>query len=171
VEVDFVEADTTALPAELRGRFDLAYATVGVLCWIDDLDAWMRSAASVLRTGGRLLLVDLHPLLQMIARVDPLTLDMPYADDGGRAFDEDGSYAAPDAKLASTESVQYSHSLGEIVTAAVQAGLRVERLEEHLDAERDPRGDVLAREGDDRYRLRIDGEALPIAYTLVARRP
>jgi SAM-dependent methyltransferase len=171
VEVDFVEADTTSLPPELRGRFDLAYATVGVLCWIDDVEAWMRSAASVLRTGGRLLVVELHPLLQMIERSDPLTIDFPYANDGGRAFDEDGSYAVPDAKLASTECVQYAHSLGEVVTAAVQAGLRIERLEEHLDADRDPRGGVLAREEDDRFRLRLDGEALPISFTLVARRP
>jgi hypothetical protein len=34
-----------------------------------------------------------------------------------------------------------------------------------------PRGDVLAREQDGRYRLRLGGEALPLSYTLIARRP
>jgi SAM-dependent methyltransferase len=171
VDVDFVEADSTALPVELHNRFDLAYATMGVICWIADLEAWMRSVTAVLRPSGRLLLVDIHPLSQMFASSSPLSIDFPYADDGGRHFDEDGSYAAPDARLASTETIQYAHSLGELVNAAVQAGLRVERLEEHLDMESDPRRDVLTREDDGRYRLRLDGEPLPVAFSLIARRP
>jgi SAM-dependent methyltransferase len=171
VDADFVEGDSTALPAELHNRFDLAYATIGVICWIGDMEGWMRSVAAALRPSGRLLLVDLHPLYQMLESVDPLAVDLPYGNDGGRAFDADGSYAAPEARLASTSSVQYGHSLGELVTAAVQAGLRVERLEEHLELTSDPRGNVLAREDDGRYRLRLDGEPLPVAFTLIARRP
>jgi SAM-dependent methyltransferase len=170
-DIAFVEADSTALPVELHNRFDLAYATIGVVCWIDDIEAWMRSVAAALRPGGRLLLVDLHPFFQMLESADPLAVDMPYGNDGGRAFDEDGSYADPDARLASTATVQYAHTLGEVVTAAVQAGLRVERLEEHLELAADPRGNVLAREEDGRYRLRLDGEPLPLAFTLIARRP
>ena len=73
--IEFVEAEATALPTELRNRFDLVYATVGVICWIDDMTAWMRSAAAALRSGGRLLLVDLHPLHLMVAGTDPLELD------------------------------------------------------------------------------------------------
>jgi SAM-dependent methyltransferase len=172
-DVELVEADTTALPPSLHGRFDLAYATVGVVCWIDDIGAWMRSAAAALRSGGRLLLIDIHPLLMMFDSVDPLRLDFPYADDGGRRFDLDGSYADPDVKLGATETVEYAHSLGELVSAAIGAGLRIERLAEHLDLARDPRGDsgLLERESDGRLRLRLDGEALPLAYTLIARRP
>jgi SAM-dependent methyltransferase len=170
-DVEFVEGDTTALGPELHNRFDLAYATIGVTCWIDDMAAWMRSAAAVLRPGGRLLLVDLHPLVQMFDSLDPLRVDFPYADDGGRSFDEDGSYADPGASVGATETVQYGHSLGELVTAAIGAGLRIERLEEHLDAGFDPRGTFLTREGDGRFRARLDGEALPVLYTLIARRP
>jgi SAM-dependent methyltransferase len=171
VDVAFVEADSTSLPVELHNRFDLAYATIGVLCWIDDIEAWMRSVAAVLRPSGRLLLVDLHPLLQMFESADPIAIDFPYGADGGRAFDADGSYADPDARLAATECVQYAHSLGEVVTAAVRAGLRVERLDEHLDLGSDPGGNVLAGEDDGRWRLRLDGEPLPVAFTLIARRP
>src|SRR4051794_27465855 len=58
VQLELVEGDAAALPSTLHGRFDLAYATIGVLCWIGDLGAWMRSAHAVLRPGGRLLLQD-----------------------------------------------------------------------------------------------------------------
>jgi hypothetical protein len=131
----------------------------------------MRSAASALRGGGRLLLVEIHPLFDMLESVDPLRLDFPYADDGGRAFDEPGSYAGADLPVSSTETVEYAHSLGEVVNAALAAGLRIQRLDEHMEADFDPRGELLDAEDDGRYRLVVDGERLPVLYSLVAAKP
>jgi hypothetical protein len=74
-------------------------------------------------------------------------------------------------EVAATASVEYGHSLGERVTAAPAAGLRVDALREHMDAARDPRGDVLTREADGRYRARLDGEPIPVLFTLIASRP
>jgi 2-polyprenyl-3-methyl-5-hydroxy-6-metoxy-1,4-benzoquinol methylase len=171
VDVSFVEGDSTAVPESLHGQFDVAYATIGVLGWIEDIDAWMRSVASTLRPGGRLVLVELHPLFCMFASLDPLVADFPYAYAGPVVFDEGGTYAAPDAQLAATRTVEFAHSVGEVVTSAVAAGLRVEQLVEHLDADFDPRGDVLTLEDEDRYRLRLGGRPGPVLYTLVAARP
>ena len=103
----------------MKQRFDFVYATIGVLSWIEDVDAWMHAAASALRAGGRLALVDIHPLYQMIAATDPLDLDFPYAFDGPRRFNDPGSYADRDAVVHDTATIQYGHSLGEIVTAAI----------------------------------------------------
>ena len=171
VDVEFVEADATKLPVELHNRFDLVYATIGVICWIDDLRAWMQSAAAALRGGGKLLLVDIHPLCMMVASTDPLELDFPYAFEGPRAYDEPGSYAGAELKVAATESIEYGHSLAEVVNAALAAGLKLQRLDELLDADFDPRGDLLAREPDGRYRLRFGGEVLPVLFSLVAAKP
>jgi SAM-dependent methyltransferase len=157
VTADFAEADASALPPALHGRFDLAFAAPGALSWIDDLPAWIRSAAAALRPGGRLLVVDVHPVCRMFAAADPPVLRFPYADDGGRS-DE------------ATQTVRYAHGLGELVTSAVHAGLRVEHLDEHLEAAADPHDGVLARGDDGRYRLRLDGELLPVAFTFIARR-
>jgi SAM-dependent methyltransferase len=170
VEAGWVQADVKRLPAELEGAFDLVYATVGVLGWIDDVGAWMRSAASALRPGGRVVLVDIHPLYAMVAAIEPLRLDFPYALDGPRHFDEPGSYAGRDVTVSETATVEYGHSLGEIVTAAIAAGLRIEALHEHLEADLDPRGTMLAPGPDGLLRLEISGERLPILYTLIAAR-
>jgi len=168
VDVEYVEADSTDLPAALRGKFDVAYATIGVLCWIADVDTWMASVRSTLRPGGRLVLVDLHPLFQMVEGTEPLRLDMPYAFDGPHTFDEEESYAGVSAGEGSGQNVNYAHSLGEVVSAAVRAGLRVDALHEHLDVGFDPRGNVLSREEDDRYRLRLTGQPMPLLFTLLA---
>ena len=170
VGVEYVEGDSTRLPASLAGRFDLAYATVGVLCWIADLDAWFTSVGSTLRPDGRLVLVDLHPLLQMVASTEPLRLDLPYAFDGPHTFDEEESYAGVSTEPGQGVNVNYVHSLGEVVTAAIRAGWVVDALHEHLDVAFDPRGTLLTREEDGRHRLRVDGQPLPLLFTLLAHR-
>ena len=167
VEVEFVEADATALPAELHGGFDLVYSTIGVLCWIEDLAAWMRSVHVALRPGGRLVLVEIHPLFNMIGEREPLLLDMPYAADGPRRFEEPGSYADRDADVAVPTEIVYAHSLGEVVSEAVGAGLRIDALHEHLHTDSDPRGSVLTPEDDG---LLVSGERLPVLFTLLASR-
>jgi SAM-dependent methyltransferase len=171
VNVAFIEADSRALPAVLHNRFDVVYATIGVLGWIDDIDAWMQSVAGCLRPAGRLVLIDLHPLLSAVGRTNPLVLDFPYAFDGPHRFDEPGSYADAAADVDATATVNYAHSLGEILTAAIGAGLRIDKLREHLDSPIDPRGDLLTKDDDGRYRLRVGGTALPVLYTLLASRP
>jgi SAM-dependent methyltransferase len=170
VDVEFVEADATALPRELDGRFDLVYSTIGVIIWIEDLEAWMRSVHTALRPGGSLVLVEIHPLYNMIGEREPLLLDFPYAADGPRRFEEPGSYADRDADVAAAAEIVYAHSLGEIVGAALAAGLRIDALHEHLDADFDPRGSMLLAEEDGRLGLRVSGERLPVLFTLLASR-
>ena len=170
VEAEFVEADATALPPELHRRFDVVYATMGVMCWIEDLGAWMRSVHTALRPGGRLVLVEIHPLYSMIGEREPLFLDFPYAADGPRRFDEPASYADAGAEVAVITEIVYAHSLGETVTEAIGAGLRVDALHEHLDSDFDPRGSVLTPEDDGRLGLRVSGERLPVLFTLLASR-
>jgi SAM-dependent methyltransferase len=171
VAVDWVESDATAIGPELESRFDLAYATIGVLCWIADVGAWMRSVHSTLRPGGRLVLIDTHPLQDMVATPDPLTFDMPYADDGGHRFQESGSYADPAVRTPELSLVNYAHSLGETTTAAAAAGFRIDELTEHLESSFEHRDGIPRREDDGRWRLRVSGMALPLLFTLRATRP
>lgn len=169
LDAAFVEADSQHLPSDLEGRFDLVFASYGVLCWIADVDAWMRSASAALRGGGRLVLIDLHPASQMVGGIDPLEFDFPYLGAEPQRFDASGSYAAPDADTTANTSVEYAHGLGEIVMAAIGAGLRIDALTEWLDEAFDPRGGVLTVEDDGRYRLRLGGgHPLPLTFSLRA---
>jgi SAM-dependent methyltransferase len=179
VSVETVESDATSLPASLDGRFDFVYATIGVLCWIGDLDAWMNGVARVLRPGGRLMLVELHPIVTMIESLDPLVVDFPYAFDGPHTYSGTGTYANRDADLAWT-TVQFAHGLAEVVMAARRSGLACVHVGEHLSGSFNT-GQFDEPDEDGRYRLRIgvgesrDGRRapaapLPVLYTLIAER-
>lgn len=160
VEVDWVCADVTELPRSLDGRFDLAWATFGILCWISDARAWMRSVAGTLKSGGSLVLIDGHPGGDYV--------DDPYQEASARRTYERGwDYATP---YRTGPQVQFTHSLAEVVSAASDAGLRVAELLEHSAASEDLCVDDWTRESDGRFRRRVDGEAQPVLFTLVASR-
>lgn len=170
LEAEFVEADAQRLPQALAGRFDLAVATYGVLSWIGDLDAWMGGAAAALRPGGRLVLVDLHPVFQTVLTFDPFVADWPY---GGGAPQHDamtGTYAHADVPAEPKKSTQYPYSVGEIVTAAASASLVVEHLGEHTETETDGRH-ILPQGPDGLYRFPFSETYLPVLYSLRAVRP
>ncbi|HEV3212189.1 MAG TPA: class I SAM-dependent methyltransferase [Acidimicrobiales bacterium] len=178
VAVATVEADATRLPHELAGQFDYVYASIGVLCWIEDLDGWMAGVRRSLRGGGALILVELHPLVTMVESLDPLVVDFPYAFDGPHVYSGTGTYANRDAAIEWT-TVQYAHSVGEVVTAATRAGLRCELLIEHTSGSFNT-GQFEGPEDDGRYRLRLGRGAardggrepacpMPVLYTLVAK--
>lgn len=167
LEARFVQADVQRLPEELRDRFDIVFASDGVFCWIEDVDRWMRSAFRALKWGRHLVAIDGHPLLRMIESVDPLWMDAPYQGGMATQHSSPGSYAVPDAATRADVTVQYSHSLADIVNAAIRAGFRVEAVKEWLD---DPRGATdprLSAVGDS-FRLRINDEDLPCAFGLRA---
>ncbi|MEU5633609.1 class I SAM-dependent methyltransferase [Streptomyces rishiriensis] len=170
LEAEFVEADAQRLPDGLAARFDLVVATYGVLSWIGDLDAWMTGAASALRPGGRLVLVDPHPVFQTVLTFDPFVADRPH---GGGAPQHDamtGTDAHADVPAEPKKSTRSPYSLGEIVRAATSAGLVVERLGEHTETEADGRH-LLPQGRDGLYRFPFSNTYLPILYSLRAVRP
>lgn len=165
---EFVVADVLALPGSLAGRFDLVFASYGVLCWIPSAAAWMRSAAACLRPGGALVLIDIHPLVTMADSVQPLVADFPYAGEQPVRFSSASSYAVGGLDAAAADTIEYPHGLGEVVSAAASAGLTVSALTEWFDEERDSK---LVAGDDGRVRYPFGGQWLPTSYSLRAVRP
>ena len=165
INVEWVCADVTELPPSLDGRFDVAWATMGILSWIADVGAWMRSIRGALTPRGSLVLVDGHPIRRVLAG-PPLRMVRPYGDGVRTVVPVGRDYAGTGARTG--PQVEFRHSLGDIVSAAAVGGLRVARLTEHTEVSCDLRDETLSREADGRFRHRIDGHALPVLFTLIA---
>lgn len=85
--------------------------------------------AACLAPGGEFHLVEFHPLIEALAD-DGRTIIDDYFDVGPIRVAGRGSYAEPHAPF-EYESVQWAHSIGEVVTALIGAGLRITSLREY----------------------------------------
>jgi hypothetical protein len=104
----------------------------------------------------------------MADTVEPLVLDFPYGGERPVRFSSSASYAVNGLSEAVSETVEWPHGLGEVVTAAAGAGLRVEALTEWFDEDKDPK---LLVGTDGLARFPVSQELLPTSYGLRARRP
>lgn len=85
------------------------------------------------------------------------------------AFTEEHTYVASDVALAARTTHQWNHGLGEIVGAALAAGLRVVALEEHRSVPWEALPGRMVADGNE-FRLVEHGERVPLTYTLRAVR-
>lgn len=129
----FVRSDVLAAPGSLVG-FDIVFATWGAICWIDDMAAWMRTAARALKPGGRLFLMEGHPAMLMLDDTlgpdAPYVVRYPYDSREPQTFEGGADYADPSATFEHRRTVQWMHGIGTILTAAMDAGLSIRRFEE-----------------------------------------
>ncbi len=174
-EARFVRSDLDDLPAALEGDFDVVYTSRGVLGWLPDVRRWARVAAHFLRPGGTFYITEIHPVAQAFENegVAPgeLRLAYPYWEHAEPlTFAVRGSYADPTAEVVATAEHGWDHGLGEIVSALIEAGLRIESLREYPFV--DWRLDFLVEDPDGRFRL-PDGTPgeLPLFFSIRATKP
>lgn len=162
VTVNWVHADAILLPEVLRERFDLIWATMGVVCWIADLSSWMRAAKRALAPQGKLVLIDGHPGGAAVPAASA-----PGCGPTRRVIDVGWDYATQNR---TGPQVQFKYPLSGIEAAAMSAGLRVERLIEHDAVSCDLCISTLKKEPDGLYRIREEGRVQPSLVTLILER-
>ena len=172
----FLVSDLYAAPGTLPepASFDRVFTTWGTICWLPDIDAWARVIAHFLKPGGALYFADGHPAAYVFD--DECALPdgkpgyfLPYFHQGPLIQDDPRDYADPEARLASTRTYQYSHPLGCIIGALFKAGLKLEFLNEHAAIPWRMFAQLV--QGDDGLFRWPDKQWLPLAVSLMARRP
>jgi len=162
----WVEADVLDVPSELDGTADLLYTGRGAIIWLADLDRWAAVLRRLLAPGGRLVIFDGHPaewLFDGDGDGGWMLTDYDYF--GGAEVSRGWSPEYIEA-LSVPDDAQHpkfarAWNLGEIITALLGAGLRLERVTEHpVDwwaGHRDVRADQRGR--------------VPLSFSVVATAP
>ncbi len=168
-EADFIVADLYEAVAALGGRqFDIVYTGIGAINWLPDIDGWANVMANLLVEGGTFYMVELHPITEVFGE-EELTVERSYFEPGPWLWDEPGTYADPHAATTQNRSVDWVHGVGDVVSALIGAGLTLELLHEH-DYTVSPRWPFLQRAEDRTYRMPEGRPALPLMYSIRARR-
>lgn len=106
---------------------------------------------------------------------DGLRIDQPYFQlVSPLTWEDEDSYieaAAEAPKIVHTRNHQWNHSLGEIVTALVSAGLVIDVLEEVPYSAWAPWPELMVEDEGRGYRLRDRPERLPLQFVVEAHQP
>ncbi|HHX66022.1 MAG TPA: class I SAM-dependent methyltransferase [Chloroflexi bacterium] len=172
LEADFVQANLYDLPNVLHRSYDMVYTTYGVLCWLPDIEGWARVVSHFVAPGGTFYMVEEHPFSWVFEQEGRELLQPrnPYFARGkAHRYDEQGSYADADATIEHTETYEWQHTLGDIVSALAAAGLRIEYLHEfpYLEYELFP-GMVCRQDG--YYDLPEGHPEMPLLFSIKARK-
>ncbi|MBB5957012.1 SAM-dependent methyltransferase [Saccharothrix tamanrassetensis] len=165
----FVVSDVYDARTALGGeRFDIVYTGFGALVWLPDLRRWAEVLSSLLADGGFLYLAEFHPFGDVLGD-DGRTVAYDYFASDGATYDDPVTYTDGPA-LTKTRSVQWQHPLGEVVTALVRAGLRIDFLHER-DLTLFQVFRNLRRTEAGEYRFPDGLPRVPLTYTIRATKP
>src|SRR5579884_2780800 len=120
-------------------RFDVVFCSYGSVIWLPDLTSWARGIASILKPGGRFVLLEMHPLLLMFE--NDWTLAFPYSSEGKPLAFEEGMgdiVKHPSGHLEEVKeyinplpAYEFAWGIGEVVMALLGAGLSLVSLQEY----------------------------------------
>lgn len=173
LSAEFIKADVYRLPPKLKDRFDIVFASWGVLAWLPDMAGWARAAASCLREDGFLYLLDHHPVIHIFDDAltqDELRVSGSYFHHKRPEETTPGSYAAGRNAPVSFPRHQWQQSIQDILGGVIGSGLIIESFLEHemLPHQQFP---FLRRGRDNYWRMPADGARIPLSFSLKARKP
>ncbi|MGW2644030.1 class I SAM-dependent methyltransferase [Streptomyces sp. NPDC001393] len=163
----FVTSDVyDAADAVPEPSYDIVYTGLGALCWLPDIRRWAKTAASLVAPGGFLYLAEFHPITEALDHATGSRIVRDYFSRDAQVYDEPGTYADPGAFTFRNRSVQWQHTLGDVVSALAATGLRIEFLHEH-DVSLFPAFENFEiRDG--YHRFPADHPRIPLIYSLKA---
>jgi len=126
----FICCDLYDLPDHLDETFDVVFTSYGVLNWLPDIRRWARTAARFVRPGGVFYIAEFHPFAWAF---DSFAADWrvayDYFDPNALIEPSQGCYSDRSAVIEG-QTYEWAHPLGEVVSALIEAGLRIEFLHE-----------------------------------------
>ena len=160
----FIHSDVYDLPQVLDQQFDMVFTSYGVLGWLPDMRRWAEVVHHFLRPGGRLVLVEFHPVVWMFdSGFQRITY--PYDSPEPIVEEEEGTYAEPDVPLKAT-SVGWNHGLATVLNALMTTGLVLGDIQEYSYSPYDC-FDNTVQVGERTYQVKGLEDKIPMLYSVV----
>lgn len=174
LDARFVEGNVYDARRLIAGDFDMVYVTWGAIGWLPDIRRWAEVVSSLLRPGGRLYLLEGHPSFMQVDERSPelrIGFDWCTPQDSPLTMSEDTTYTGDTAKITHPVTHEWLHPLSAVVNAVIDAGLAVERLNEHERLAWQFAPWMVPIEGRRRMWVLPQGmPKMPLAYSLSARK-
>ena len=131
LNANFVCGNVLETPQLISEKFDIVFTTYGVLGWLPDMNDWAKVVKTMLKPGGKLILVEFHPVIWMMDddfkyfaysyfKSDPIieTKNTTYTDQSAVQMD-------------TFQEITWNHSLDEVLGALLEVGLTLTHFKEY----------------------------------------
>jgi SAM-dependent methyltransferase len=171
IDGTFVCSNIYDLPDNLDGTYDIVFTSGGVLVWLPDLDKWAQVIDHFLKPGGSFYIREFHPYSYIFddeGDISELKVRYPYFQgEKPLEFEDEGSYADPEAKTGKMKSYEWNHPISRIINALTGVGLRIEFFNEYAETSYQALPFMVKRE-DGRYVIPGEGNSIPLMFSLKA---
>lgn len=163
----FICSDIYALPKILTQKFDIIFTSYGVLLWLSNIEKWATIIYHFLKKGGVFYIVDTHPFTTIFSHT--LHMDYNYFEKDALLDDSSGTYADWKNPIKG-KTYQWNHTVGDIVTALIHAGLSIEYLHEFPFTTYNQFPGHMKKNSKGQYVLRKSYMKLPLLFSLKAKK-
>lgn len=149
---DIYDYEKSTLP-----QYDIVYASYGALNWLPDISGWARIAAKSLKVGGRLHLIEFHPVYDLHSGYSYFSQEEP-------DIEEDGTYTENCTGEVATMAT-WPHPLSEVLNALIGNGITIDHLNEYPFSPYDCLDNLEERE-EGRYYVKGVEHPVPLVYSI-----
>jgi len=164
----FVCEDVQDLRNRNLGLFDIVFTSYGVIPWLENLNAWAEGIVNHLIPGGKFILVEYHPVVDLIydGKISGWNTYFEQNQPDGKAVT--GTYADPSSEITFTRYT-WQHSISEVITAILGSELIIRDFQEYPYSSY-PLFPELEMQKDGVWFPKHFGKRIPYMYSLVAER-
>lgn len=165
-------------------RFDTVFASYGALCWLSNLEEWMKRVAAVLKPGGRFVCIEFHPVAMIFDEKgvpaydysiphEPLYWEQGVSDYVGASAGgliPSGPAAGSSPFVNPNPCYEFQRGIGEILGALLASGLVLDEFREYFHSNGwKPFQEMTPLPGR-RWTVPEGSPKIPLMYGLIARR-
>ncbi|MBK9107231.1 MAG: class I SAM-dependent methyltransferase [Saprospiraceae bacterium] len=163
-DTQFICHHVYALPTDHHLQYDIVFSSYGTITWLPDLLPWAKTISNALKSKGRFVFAEFHPLVWIY---DESLSKMIYDYFNTKAIYEieKGSYADRNANV-ELESLTWNHSLHEVISSLIAAGLKLIDFQEY-DYSPCPFLPNMLEDEPGKFRLQNLSVKMPLVYSLV----
>lgn len=146
ISSEFARADVYDWLAQTDPKWDVVFCSYGAICWLSDIQKWAQGVKNVLKSGGRFVAIDYHPVASMfdenlVRRFSYSTYGKPVEGDDGGVDDYVGMAGPAGSRFKWQQGIkdfknpeivhEFVWSLSEILGSLAGAGLHISHFREY----------------------------------------
>lgn len=124
----FILSDVLKLSEVHEEQYDMVFTSYGTIAWLPDMDEWAAVVERFIKPGGRFVFAEFHPVVWMLSEEFD-RLKYSYFNSEPIVLESNSTYTDGDNQITATE-ISWNHDLGEVLTALLNTGLRLDQFQE-----------------------------------------